>query len=64
MSTAKNLNTQSGESIIEWSGFFASVQEKILGRIPEVDNLDNLYRLGQVVAQMHSRNRESAVEGS
>ena len=54
VSTAKNLNTQSGESIIEWKGFFASVQEKVLGRIPEVDNFDNLYQLGQVVGQMHA----------
>jgi len=52
--TAKSLVTGSGESVIEFAGFYCSVQQKIMGRMPEVDNFDNLYQLGQIVGQMHA----------
>lgn len=52
--TASNLTTAAGETLVEFDGFFCSVQQKIMGRMPEVDNFDNLYQLGQIVGEMHA----------
>jgi len=54
ISTAKNLVTAEGETIVETAGFHCSVQQKIMGRMPEIDNFDNLYQLGQIIGEMHA----------
>jgi len=52
--TAISLVTASGESVIDFAGFYCCVQQKIMGRMPEVDNFDNLFQLGQIIGQMHA----------
>ncbi|NQZ32305.1 MAG: serine/threonine protein kinase [Oceanospirillaceae bacterium] len=52
--TAKNLVSAAGDTIVEFDGFYCSVQQKIMGRMPEVDNFDNLYQLGQIIGEMHA----------
>lgn len=52
------LCSQTGSSLLEVEGFYASVQEKIIGPVPELEDLDSLYQLGQLIGKMHQASRD------
>jgi len=42
-----------GESLFEFSGFYFCLFERRGGHAPEIDNFEHLYRLGQIMGQIH-----------
>lgn len=43
-----------GESVFEREGFFFALFPRVGGRAPDADNLDVLYRTGQLLGQIHA----------
>lgn len=42
-----------GQSLFEHQGFYFSLSHKIIGEVPEAGNLDQLFRIGELIGALH-----------
>lgn len=60
VAVAEQLKTDKGESVLEINGFYCSLQPKIMGREPELEDLESLFQIGQAIGKMHLEARDYA----
>ncbi len=53
ISVGQSLNGSAQSSVLEMGGYYCSVQERVLGAVPELEDLDSLFQLGQLIGEMH-----------
>jgi len=53
VAVAANLRDLQGNTVHQIAGFYCSLQHKIIGREPELEDLDSLFQIGQVLGQLH-----------
>ncbi len=51
-----------GESLFDYNGFMFCLFERRGGHAPEIDNFDHLYRLGQILGQIHQLGKAQAFD--
>ena len=57
VSVGQGIQGKAQSSVLEMSGFYCSVQERVLGAVPELEDLDSLFQLGQLIGEMHQASR-------
>jgi len=55
---AENILNTNGQSVIELAGYLCSLQQKVIGRVPELDDLDSMFQLGQLIGSMHAQGKD------
>jgi Ser/Thr protein kinase RdoA (MazF antagonist) len=50
---AANLTDLQGNTVHVIDGFFCSLQKKVSGQVPELEDLDSLFQIGQALGQLH-----------
>ncbi|MEM5529506.1 serine/threonine protein kinase [Gammaproteobacteria bacterium AS21] len=53
VAVAANLQDLQGNTVHQIEGFYCSLQHKIIGREPELEDLESLFQIGQVLGQLH-----------
>jgi Ser/Thr protein kinase RdoA (MazF antagonist) len=57
VSVGQSLEGHNDSCVLEIGGFYCSIQERILGSVPELEDLDSLYQLGQLIGEVHKTSK-------